>query len=178
MHYQAGCVFHWNTRLTELARTLDALFAAPAERRRVAALLPAADQLDDVLQDLAERLLKHARTPDAPKSYLREAAKNAAFNRRRASERRTTHEDNYALLNAAETVSLEHQIDAIKSIECLGKALSELPALTRTLFVQCYVLGRSQPSVARDHKLHLSTVEKQLSKAKRHCYRRLSRYLD
>lgn len=164
--------------MTQLAATLDKLLEGTSVRHRLASIVAAPEQVDDVLQELAERLLNRPPAPVSPKSYLREAARNLAFNWRRAETRRRRYEADYGLLTTGESVSMERQVDAAKAVEALNDALMELPAITRALFVQSYVLGESQPSIARRHGLHLSTVEKQLSKAKRHCYQRLAGYVD
>lgn len=164
--------------MTQLATTLDKLFEGTSARQRLASIVAVPEQVDDVLQELAERLLNRPPAPVSPKGYLREAARNLALNWRRAEARRQRYEADYGLLAAGESVSMERQIDAAKAVEALNDALMELPAITRVLFVQSYVMGEPQPRVARRHGLHLSTVEKQLSKAKRHCYRRLAKYVD
>ena len=164
--------------MTELATTLDRLFEKMPARNSLASIVATPEHVDDVLQELAERLLSKPAAPTSPKSYLKGAARNLALNWRRAEVRRKRYEADYGLLVADESVSLEQQIDAAKAVEALNAALMELPAITRTLFMQSYVLGESQSSVARSHGLHLSTVEKQLSKAKRHCLKRLAKYID
>ena len=164
--------------MTQLVVTLDKLFEESGVRRRLSSILSTPEQVDDVLQELAERLLLKPPSPVSPRRYLRESARNIAFNRRRAEARRQKYEADYGVLVSDGSASIEEQIDASRAVEALGVALMELPAVTRTLFVRCYVLGEPQSSVAESLGLHLSTVEKQLSKAKRHCSRRLDKYID
>lgn len=138
-------------------------------------ILGAADRVDDVLQNLAERLLGAPPTVRDPRRFMVSAVRNAAIDEHRAAERRSLREADYAATRE-EAASLEDRIHVERLLERLDAAIRELPLLTQSLFVAHYLHGDLQHILARKHGIHISTVEKRLAKARRHCHRRLSRF--
>ncbi|MEM7431018.1 MAG: sigma-70 family RNA polymerase sigma factor [Pseudomonadota bacterium] len=142
-------------------------------RRYVEAILGAADRVDDVLQNVAERLLTNPPDADNPKGLVVSAVRNAAIDERRAADRRSQRESDYAFAHDR-TETVEDHVDFELIIEVLDRALRELPLLTQALFYAHYVSGRPQHELAIEYGLHLSTIEKRLAKARAHCRRRLT----
>ncbi|MEM9530893.1 MAG: RNA polymerase sigma factor [Pseudomonadota bacterium] len=128
---------------------------------------------EDVLQNVAEKVLRGKREIQQPQDYLRRASRNAAIDQQRADERRRRRESDYALATNVEPACAESAASNSQVLEFIQIALNELPVLTRRLFIQFHVLGFAQKEIATAHGLHLSTVEKRIAAAKRHCLRRL-----
>ena len=138
-------------------------------------ILGAADRVDDVLQNVAEKLLRDPPAVKEPRRFLVSAVRNAAIDEYRVAERRSQREADYAATRA-ETSLLEDRVYVERLLVHLDGAIRELPLLTQSLFVGYYVHGYSQQALATGRGLHLSTVEKRLAKARRHCHRRLARF--
>ncbi|MEM1090263.1 MAG: sigma-70 family RNA polymerase sigma factor [Pseudomonadota bacterium] len=128
---------------------------------------------EDVLQGVAEKLLRNPREMQQPRDYLVRASRNAAIDQYRGEERRRRRESDYALATRSEPRCAEATASDRQALEFIQQALNELPILTRRLFIQFHVLGFAQKEIAKAHGLHLSTVEKRIAKAKRHCLLRL-----
>ena len=149
-----------------------ALLTDRAFRRYVERLVGFSDRVDDVLQTVAERLLSQRSPIRDPRSFLHAAARNAAIDEFRADARRDRREQAYEELRDSFERAPEVDVEADRFLESLDAALSELPLLTQSLFVGHYVDGYTQRELAEQHGLHLSTVEKRLSRARRHCFER------
>ncbi|MEM8767243.1 MAG: RNA polymerase sigma factor [Pseudomonadota bacterium] len=154
-------------------RHTDLLLNDRALRSYVESIVGVKDRADDVLQAVAERLLKGSPPVQEPRRFLYTALRHAAIDELRASERRQRREADYGLMRSDAAASLEDEIDLARRLERLQDVLSELPLLTQALFRGFYLEGHSQAELAKHHGLHLSTVEKRLAKARRHCRRRL-----
>ena len=156
----------------------EIIVADPCLRNYLRRIVGSSDRVDDVLQSVAERLLRDPKPIEEPQRYLRRASRNAAIDQLRETERRDRRESEYAELNDATPVSVEAAVETAQKIEVLNRAVRELPLLTQSMFLAYHVLGASQQSIAAQHGVHVSTVEKRLAKAKRHCYSRLADLLD
>ncbi len=141
-------------------------------------IMGSADRVDDVLQNVAERLLRNPKPIAEPQHYLHRASRNAAIDQLRETERRDRRESEYAEIHSAPAASVEAMVETAQKLEVLNRAVLELPLLTQSMFLAYHVLGASQQSIAREHGVHVSTVEKRLAKAKKHCYARLADLLD
>ncbi|MEM9304385.1 MAG: RNA polymerase sigma factor [Pseudomonadota bacterium] len=132
---------------------------------------------DDVLQTVAEKFLRTTPEADQLRHYLFRAGRNAAIDQQREEERRRRREADYAAATAVEPRDAEETAGDRQVLELVQRALDELPLLTRQVFLQFHVLGYAQKEIAAAHGLHLSTIEKRLGKARRHCLERLDEWL-
>lgn len=165
--------------MAELSTMLGTLFGNSALHRYVTSLLKAPDAVDDVLQNVAENLLKHPKAPDKPEHYLFRSARNCAIDHLRSHNTREDYEAQ--CMHSAESHdahSPERIVEGEQALACLENALSELPLLSQQIFIMFNVEGKSQKDIARHFDLHLSTVEKRLAKAKAHCFEHIFAHLD
>lgn len=130
---------------------------------------------EDVLQSLSERLVKGAveREPENLKAYVFRAAANAAIDHERASNRRIAYESEAA---AGEPIDSRHPERVVLGLEALREveaALQDLPVLSRRMFLLYRVEDVPQKEIAKRFRVSLSTVEKRIAKAARHCHARL-----
>ncbi|MEM6707776.1 MAG: RNA polymerase sigma factor [Pseudomonadota bacterium] len=151
-----------------------ALLGNVSIRRYLKRLLSFTDQADDALQAVAEKLLSGGTTARESRSFLRSATRNAAIDHFRANERRSQREVEFAYVHKADPLAPDAAYEQEHFFRAVDAALKELPLLTQSLFIGHYVEGRSQAELAAEHSLHLSTIEKRLSIARRHCFKRLS----
>ena len=156
------------------AEYVQAIVGDPRLKTYVTGITGCAERADDVLQAIAEKFLREPPPARNLRAFAFSSARNAAIDELRASERRSHREQNYASHREERNVSPEADIDRVRRLERLQAALDELPLLTQSLFQDHYLHGVSQRDIAKRHGLHVSTVEKRLSKARRHCYRRLT----
>ena len=134
------------------------------------------DTAADLYQSIAEALLR--RDADLPirdvRAFLFRAARNAISNHYRAEQTK-------ARLGAqAAPLLLEHDerspetiVEGQETLAAIGRALQELPVLTRRIFVLYRIDGLRQRAIAERLGVSTSTVEKHVSKALSHCYTRL-----
>ena len=132
---------------------------------------------EDVLQIVAEKLWRLPREHSGP--YLSRTLRNAAVDRQRSSRTRRKYEAAFgAQLSVVDERSPERVVEAIQAIEALQCAVAELKPLNQEIFLRCCVEGHPQTAVAASLGLHVSTVEKRLAKARRHCFDRIRHHLD
>ncbi|MEM6775525.1 MAG: RNA polymerase sigma factor [Pseudomonadota bacterium] len=156
------------------AEYAQTIFGDQRLKSYVAGITGCAERADDVLQAVAEKFLREPPPARNLRAFIFSSARNAAIDELRATERRGHREQAYATRHEAEEASMEVQLDKVRGLERLQSALAELPLLTQSMFQDYYVRGLSQRDIAARLGLHVSTVEKRLSKARRHCYRRLA----
>jgi RNA polymerase sigma-70 factor (ECF subfamily) len=155
--------------MTKVPAILDALFLHEKELRGfLLRRLRCRQQVADLFQDLAERLL---RRPVAdcgnPRAYLFQAASNALIDYRRTERCRRRHAEE-ALWDAdleLDTRSPERQLLAHETIALIEAALAELPPLTRQIFYLYRLEGLSQVAIAEQLSISRSTVERRLDAA-------------
>ncbi|MEM7501595.1 MAG: RNA polymerase sigma factor [Pseudomonadota bacterium] len=146
-------------------------------RRLLAARLANASDAEDVLQNVAEKLIRKRLDPDA--GYLTRIVQNAATDQTRAELTRAGYET--ACGEQAERIdrrSPDRVVEAIEALEALQRAVLDLRPLCREIFVRCYVQGQTQASVAKELGLHLSTVEKRLARARLYCFDKVRDHID
>ena len=157
----------------------DSLLQDGALRDHLRAAGIAADRADDVLQDLAERLLSRPIDADKPTHYVRKMARNLAIDGERSVKRRKRIEDRCAAESEyVDSRTPERVFDAQRAIDTLFAALQRLPLLTQEMFVLNRIHSIPKWRIAEQYGLHLSTVEKRLGKATKHCRRAVADYLD
>ncbi|MEM7707329.1 MAG: RNA polymerase sigma factor [Pseudomonadota bacterium] len=150
------------------------LLADTSFRGYVRKLVRFSDRADDVLQTVAEKLLTRGGGVRDPRRFLLSAARNTVIDEFRSSERRDAREQDYADVSPATSDEPEAACESKQFLESLDAALGELPLLTQSLFSAHYIQGYTQQDLASEHDLHLSTVEKHLRRARRHCFSCLS----
>lgn len=160
--------------MSEIISTLSKLLTSKKLKLHVMKLVKSIDNADDVTQSLLESLLKKPVSTTNDEAFLYRSAHNAAISYLRRSQIRTKYEIDAADFHHVEVESAEQTIETQQKIRLLQSFVEELPEITQEIFTQYFVLGHTQQQVAANLKLHLSTVEKHLSKAKKHCTLRFS----
>lgn len=147
-----------------------------ALRQFVAKRVGCIDIASDILQKITEKLLNQSKVLqiENKRAYLYKAASNEVIDYYRSEERR----DYYELQSAQ--VHLEYDdrtadkvLAASQELHLLEQALSELPLLTQKIFMLYRVDGVKQKEIAEQLGLNLSTIEKRLATAMKHCRLRL-----
>jgi RNA polymerase sigma-70 factor (ECF subfamily) len=146
--------------------------------RWLARRLGSSEMAEEALQDTFLRLAQGAPIGPVlhPRAYLLRTALNMAANRRAAENRRPTTTDVDKLLelpddapDPARTVEARSEIDALK------RALEQLPARRRAIFLASWVENLSHVDIARRYGVSVRTVQIELKQALEHCDLRLNR---
>lgn len=133
-------------------------------------------QVADILQDMAEKLLRRpVRDIGNPRSYLFQTASNAVIDHQRAERCRQDHlrEQWTEEFDQPGVRSPEETAMATEMISVIESAIAELPALTRKIFHLYRLDGLSQQAIADQLGISRSTVERRLSAAITHWQKRL-----
>ena len=134
---------------------------------------------DDVLQIVAEKLLRSGSGADLSPSYVSRVARNAAIDQARTVQSRSDYESEFIQhCPRKDGLSPERIVEGMQAIETLDDALMNLPELTQEVFLLYYVDGLPQLEIAEHFGLHVSSIEKHLAKARRHCYERIEAHLE
>ena len=169
----------WSFRVSITREQFDSLMQNGMLRGRLRASGIRSDRIDDILQDLAERLLSRPIHADKPAHYILKMAHNLAIDGERSLQRRKRLEDQCASeAEFVDTRSPERMLESRHAVETLVDALSRLPLLTQEMFVLNRIQGIPKQQIADRYGLHLSTVEKRLGKATKHCRKAVADYLD
>lgn len=137
------------------------------------------DAAADITQDVFLRLLRSPANVKEEignvRAYLYKIASNAAINHNLSEKRRRE-------LFESTSADTEKQIDDRtperitsnkQQLEKMADALKELSPLAQQVFVLARIKGMKQTEVAAKLNIHITTVEKNLSKAVKHCYSRI-----
>lgn len=162
-------------------KTANALLDLMQEDRQdlirfLSARLGNPDSAADVYQSLFEKLLSKNTAPEiqSPRAYLYRAAANEATSYQRSKAVRESYEEaaffQRAPVNTQDPEKLTLDKDALT---CLQVALKELPLLTQRMFIAFRLGGDTQAVIAKRYGVSLSTVEKRIAKAAKHCHSRL-----
>ena len=126
----------------------------------------------DITQDVFVRLLKRNSLPEMrePRAYLARIAHGLVVDqwRRAAIERAWL--ETAALLHTAVT-SAEEQAEIVEALVRIDMLLDGLKPRTREVFLLSRLDGLTYPEIAQRLSVSLSTVEKDMARAMRHCYR-------
>ena len=158
----------------------DALFtrdSLSAGRGQIKRWLSCPDDADDVAQTVGEKLLSFDSDPE--RGYIVAMFRSAAVDAVRAATTRRKYEVQYA--EQAATVdhdTPERRLAGTQALEALQDAIAELGPLNQEIFVRAYVDDQPRAKIAEALGLRLSTIEKRLAKAKRHCLSRVGPHLD
>lgn len=130
------------------------------------------DVAQDIFQKLAEKFL--TRKISLPLTnhlrYLYKAASNEAVSHYRFEEKRLQYESDYAqVMGEIDYRNAERATIANHDLKQLSNALGQLPAITRKIFIMYRIHGMKQTMIAKKLDLNLSTVEKRLAIAVKHC---------
>lgn len=108
------------------------------------------------------------------RAYLYKMATNIAINHQLAQRRRDILQEEYSreVKDQVDTISPERIVSDEERLQTMSIALKELPPLTQQVFILTRIKGMKQADVAVQLNIHITTVEKNLSKAVRHCYTR------
>lgn len=141
-------------------------------KTRLARALGSRELADDVLHETYLRL--HSQDTVGlirqPESYVFRVALNIATDKRRDDRRRASKTEvleAVALLEPAPDLSRE--IEARSEIEALKRALAALPPRRRAILIAARVDGLSHEVIAKRLKISRTMVQKELSRAVRHC---------
>lgn len=148
-------------------------------RARPGRWLGSAADADDIAQTVGEKLLKFDAEPSP--AYLAAMFRSAAVDAVRAEATRRHYEAQYAAEADTDTVdheTPERRLAGLRALEALESAMAELGPVNRDIFVRAYLDDQPRAAIAEALGLRLSTVEKRLAKARRHCIARLRPHLD
>ena len=153
-----------NGQLSEFAREYR-----PALMRYFRMRAPQAADVDDLVQDVFTRLAlrKQGDAIQQPEAYLLRSAGNVWRDhlRRQKTHARDAHDEYRDEQHSSEESGPDHVLQGMQTIEVLLRALNELPARTRQVFVLCRVEGMRQRAVARRLGVSASAIEKHMMKA-------------
>lgn len=126
----------------------------------------------DLTQDVFVRLLGKQALPPVrePRAYLARIAHGLAVDhvRRKAIERAWL--DSLAAMPGAHAPSAEEHCEVIDALTRIDALLLGLRPRVRSVFLLSRVEGLSYPAIAERLSVSLSTVEKDMAQALRHCY--------
>lgn len=125
----------------------------------------------DLAQDTFVRLLqRRIEVLAEPRAYLRTVARGLVIDlwRRRDVERAWL--ETVAHLPEQEAPSPETGLLIIESLLAIDRMLDELPPAVREAFLLAQLDGMTCPKIAERLGVSLSTVERHIAKALRHCY--------
>ncbi|MCG5241828.1 RNA polymerase sigma factor [Azospirillum doebereinerae] len=133
---------------------------------------------EDVVQDTYLRLRSLGALPeiDNPRSYLFRMADNIALDRIRAETRmgKRFAPEELGLERPLDEPDAEATLEHKQRLDCLSRALDELPPRCREVFVLHKFDGMSHADIAAHLGISRSMVEKHVMKALAHCRDRLA----
>jgi RNA polymerase sigma-70 factor (ECF subfamily) len=138
----------------------------------ISARLGCPDTAADLLQQLAEKLLRQKNPGDIQdhKAYLYQSARNEIVNHYRSEQSRQRHESSFIAQHPEDEdgITIEQAAIASRKLQRLDQSLQQLPLLTREIFWQYRIEGQRQKDIAGQMNISLSTVEKHLASAMKH----------
>ncbi|OYU89625.1 MAG: RNA polymerase subunit sigma-24 [Bradyrhizobiaceae bacterium PARB1] len=148
--------------------------------KRLTRKLGSSELAGDALQETFLRVerMSNAPTVNSPKDYLFRIALNVATDRRRVEQRHLSLDAVDALLDIPDdTPDAVAVMEGRQDIEALDRALAELPARARHVFVSAVVNKMPDHEIAAQLGVSIRTVEIDLRNALKHCAQRLDRDL-
>ncbi|MEL7046433.1 MAG: RNA polymerase sigma factor [Pseudomonadota bacterium] len=141
----------------------------------LAGKLGCADTAEDMFQAIVENLLRRdgAEPVGNLRAYLYQAARNALANHYRDTATRTRFTQDSAPEDDHSDLVPERILAGEQALARVNTALHELPLLTRQIFILYRLHGMKQSDIAARFDVHVSTVEKRLRQALRHCLAQL-----
>ncbi|MFZ5875580.1 MAG: RNA polymerase sigma factor [Nitrospirota bacterium] len=168
--------------MSSWAETIAHLFVSHRSRLEAFVARRSRDReaASDLVQESFARLLASGGTgsADSDTKMLYAVARNAAIDHGRMVARHgLVVVDDPADARDEAVPSAEGQIAARRALEALDAALDELPERTKDVFLLRRVYGYSHTEVAAALGIAVSTVEKHLTRAVRHCEARVRPHL-
>jgi RNA polymerase sigma factor (sigma-70 family) len=162
---------------TGWAALLEAIVESYDEiKLRLSRSLGSRDLADEIMHETYLRL-HHGDAIGAiqkPEAYFFQTALNIATDKRREASRRATMAEVLAVTRLEDgTRDLSKEMEARLQIEVLKRALAELPARRRAIFIAARVDGISHDAIAQRLGLSRTMVQKELRRAIAHCLDRL-----
>jgi RNA polymerase sigma factor (sigma-70 family) len=158
-----------------------ALLQAVVERydeikTRLARSLGSRDLADEIMHETYLRLHRSDAIGaiQTPEAYFFRTALNIATDKRREASRRASMAEILAVTGLEDgPPDLSMEMEARLQVEVLKRALAELPARRRAIFIAARVNGMGHEDIARRLGLSRTMVQKELRKAVSHCLDRL-----
>lgn len=164
--------------MTSNALTVERLLKDPTLRKSLARWLSEPADADDVLQLVAEKVLRE-RVPLLNKGYLAAVLRNCAIDLQRAKLRRAANAKGlFVELGDSVAPAPDRALQVRQATDAIQAILDRQPPLSRKIFMLCHVQGMSQTKIATQLGVHQSTVEKRLAKVRKACLKELSAHLD
>lgn len=143
-------------------------------RRWLLARAPNASEVDDLLQDVFLKTLKHRDRLDGisqPRAWLFEVTRNTLTDRLRVSRESSPLPDDSDAVPA-----LTEQVDAVDTLAqaCLPRVLAELEPLDREAIELCDLQGMSQAHFAQLKQLTLSAAKSRVQRARKRMRERMT----
>jgi RNA polymerase sigma-70 factor (ECF subfamily) len=148
--------------------------------KRLTRKLGSSELAGDALQETFLRVERMSNVPavNSPKDYLFRIALNVATDRRRVEQRHLSLDAVDALLDIPDdTPDAIAVMEGRQDIEALDRALTELPARARQVFMAAVVKKLPDHEIAAQLGVSVRTVEIDLRNALKHCAQRLDRTL-
>lgn len=126
----------------------------------------------DLAQDTFVRILRRrqATAMSEPRAYLRTVARGLVIDLWRRRDIEQAWLETLAQQPEREVPSAETTLLVIESLTAIDRLLDELKPQVREAFLLAQLEGLSCPQIARHLGVSLSTVERHIAKALRHCY--------
>ncbi|WP_174958674.1 sigma-70 family RNA polymerase sigma factor [Halopseudomonas pelagia] len=126
----------------------------------------------DLVQDVFLRLLGRASLPilEEPRAYLARIAHGLMVDCRRRQALERAWLDKLASLPEADMPSPEEHLQIVEALARIDALLDGLNPRVRRVFLLSRLEGKSYPQIAEQLSVSLSTVEKDMAQALRHCY--------
>lgn len=142
---------------------------------QLARRLGSQDAAGDALQDAYLRLQRmDVGAVESPRAYLFRVALNVAADRRRSEQRQLARSEVELLLRLDEDeLDPERVAEGRSSIGLLTRALEELPARRRAIFVATRLEGRPYAEIAASLGISVRLLEREVKLALDHCRSRL-----
>lgn len=132
-----------------------------------------ADNAADLAQDTFVQLLGRPEIIPSlrqPRAWLSSVAKGLMIDRQRRHKLETTYLQALAQLPEPEVPSAERQLILLQTLMQIDAILDGLPAKVRMAFLLSRLEGMSYQDIAQHLGVSLSSVEKYMANAIRHCY--------
>lgn len=129
----------------------------------------------DLTHDVFLRLLSRSSPPpmQEPRAYLARIAHGLLVDHRRRQALERAWIEAVAAMPQAQAPSAEEHAMILEALVRIDALLEGLKPRVREVFVLSRLEGKSYPAIARQLAVSLSTVEKDMAQALRHCYRAL-----
>ncbi len=131
-----------------------------------------AETAADLTQDVFLRLLGKAALPgmNEPRAYLARIAHGLLVDHQRRQTLERSWLETLSAMPAAQAPSAEERAIIVDALARIDALLEGLKPRVRGVFLASRLDGESYPAIARRLGVSLSTVEKDMATALRHCY--------